>query len=363
MVIALIILGLLLLVAVIVIVRLTGEKSALRARLDSIGTEEERFRSIASQVMTQSRADLRSETTDRVNSLIDPLRRELDSFSRTVSDKYSREAAERFALREKIDELRELNMAVSAETKRLYNALRGNNREQGKWGELVLQTLLENAGLTEGREFLTQHVSGDRRPDVVVNFPGNGCVVIDSKASMTDYMAFCDAETDDQRKIAAKGHVASVRRHIDELARKNYQDLTGKERRLEFVMMFMPNEGAYLAAMQFEPTLWEEAYNKHVIIISPTHLLSVLRLVEQMWRHDAQNKNAIQIAEEAGRMLDKFAGFVADLTDAENALSKAADKLTAAHRKLDSGPGNLTSRALKLKEMGAKATKNLNPSS
>ncbi len=359
MIAALIIMAVLLLGAVVIIVRLTAEKSSLQARLDASGAADERFRAIATQIMTQSRADMRSETTSQVQTLLDPLRRELDSFSRTVSDKYSREAAERFALREKIDELRDLNTAIGQETRRLYNALRGNNREQGKWGELVLQTLLENAGLTEGREFITQQATGDRRPDVVVNFPGDGCVIIDSKASMSDYLKYCDAETDDERSIAAKGHVASVRRHIDELARKNYQDLTGHDRKLEFVMMFMPNEGAYLAAMQFEPNLWEEAYNKRVIIISPTHLLSVLRLVEQMWRHDAQNKNALRIAEEAGKMYDKFVGFVSDLNDVERALSKATDTLSSARKKLDSGTGNLTTRAQRLREMGARATKSL----
>lgn len=359
MIAAIIVLSVLLLGAIIVIIRLTGSNSALRAKLDLIGSDDQRFQSIASQVMAQSRADIRTETTAQMHTLLDPLRRELDSFSRTVSDKYSREAAERFALREKIDELRELNNSISSETRRLYNALRGNNREQGKWGELVLQTLLENAGLTEGREFLTQKTSGDLRPDVIVNFPGDGCVIIDSKASMSDYLKYCDAETEEQRTIAARGHVASVRRHIDELARKNYQDLIGRERKLEFVMMFMPNEGAYLAAMQFEPSLWEEAYNKRVIIISPTHLLSVLRLVEQMWRHDAQNKNALRIAEEAGKMYDKFVGFVTDLNDVERALTKATETLSCARKKLDTGTGNLTTRAQRLKEMGARATKSL----
>lgn len=359
MIAAIIILSALLSGAIIVIIRLTATNSSLRARLDLIGSDDQRFQTIASQVMAQSRADLRTETTAQMQTLLDPLRRELDSFNRTVSDKYSREAAERFALREKIDELRELNNAIGSETRRLYNALRGNNREQGKWGELVLQSILENAGLTEGREFMTQKASGDLRPDVIVNFPGEGCVIIDSKASMSNYLEYCDAETEEQRTIAARGHVNSVRRHIDELARKKYQDLIGKNRKLEFVMMFMPNEGAYLAAMQFEPNLWEEAYNKRVIIISPTHLLSVLRLVEQMWRHDAQNKNALQIAEEAGKMYDKFVGFVTDLNDVERALTKATDTLAAARKKLDTGTGNLTSRARNLKEMGARATKSL----
>ncbi|MBD5360163.1 MAG: DNA recombination protein RmuC [Bacteroides sp.] len=357
MIAGIIILSLLLLGAIIYIMRLTAEKASLQARIESSEQNEEKFQSIAGEIMNRQRADLRSETSAQMQMLLEPLRREMDTFSRTVSEKYSREASERFALREKVDELRELNMAIGQETRRLYNALRGNNKEQGKWGELVLQTILENAGLTEGREFVTQQVAGDLRPDVVVNFPGAGCVVIDSKTSMTSYMAYCDAETEEQRQIAAKGHVASVRRHIDELARKNYQAITGRDKRLEFVMMFMPNEGAYLAAMQFEPGLWEEAYRKQVIIISPTHLLSVLRLVQQMWRHDAQNKNALAIAEEAGKMYDKFIGFVDNLSDVEKKLAQASEALSRAQRQLDSGPGNLASKALKLKEMGAKTSK------
>lgn len=357
MIIGIVILSLLLSGTIIYIMRLTTDKAKLQAHIEALDENEKRFQAIAGEIMNRQRADMRSETTSQMQMLLDPLRRELDTFSRSVSEKYSREASERFALREKVDELRELNMTIGQETRRLYNALRGNNKEQGNWGELVLQTILENAGLTEGREFVTQQATGDLRPDVVVNFPGAGCVVIDSKASMTSYMAYCEAETDEQRRIAAKGHVASVRRHIEELARKNYQAVTGRDKRLEFVMMFMPNEGAYLAAMQFEPELWEEAYRKQVIIISPTHLLSVLRLVQQMWRHDAQNKNALAIAEEAGKMYDKFIGFVENLSDVEKKLSQASDALNRAQRQLDSGPGNLASKALKLKEMGAKTTK------
>lgn len=337
------------------------EASHLRAETERLRADDERFRTIAAQVLNQSRAEMRTETTGQVQTLLEPLRRELDSFSKTVSEKYSREASERHALREKIDELRLLNNAIGTEARRLSDALRGNNKMQGQWGELVLQTLLENAGLTEGREFMTQQtVDGGKRPDVVVNFPGSGCVVIDSKASMTGYMNFVDAETDDQRRAAATAHVASVRRHIDELARKNYQDFVGKERKLEFVMMFMPNEGAYLAAMQMEPNLWQEAYNKRVIIISPTHLLSILRLVEQMWRHDAQNRNALVIAEEAGKMYDKFVGFVNDLQNVETAINKASATITEAKKKLSTGPGNLTRRADNLRTLGAKTTKQLN---
>lgn len=341
----------LLAVAVICIVRLVAERASLRASLEALSLAETQRQSLA-------------ETADRhasgqMQAMIEPLRRQLETFSSVLSEKYAREASERHALSGKIDELRHINAIAAEESRRLSDALRGNNRVQGQWGELILQNMLEDAGLHEGREFFTQQTQNGMRPDVVVNMPGDASVVIDSKTSLTAYLNFLEADSEEAKQVAAKAHLASVRAHIDELHRKNYQDAIGRSRRLEFVLMFMPNEGAFLAAMQMEPRLWEEAYSKRVIIISPTHLLSVLRLIEQMWRHDAQDRNALEIAREAGLMYDKFVGFCHDLEEAEKAVAKASATLSAARGKLRDGRGNLIDKAEKLRLMGAKTAKRL----
>jgi DNA recombination protein RmuC len=374
---AIILLILLLAAAVVWIVRLTGRAASLQAQLQSAQTEasrlrtdDERFRTIATGVLADSQRTMRRDSSAQMQELLKPLREGLDAFSRTIDEKYSREAAERFALREKIDELRALNDALGHEARQLSQALRGDSKVQGDWGEMILQTLLEKAGFVEGREFTVQQTRDEQgrvitnehgarlRPDVVVNFPGKSCVVIDSKASLTAYVNYINADTPEAQQVAGRAHVASVRRHVDELSRKRYQDYIG-DRRLDFVMMFIPNEGAYIAAMQLEPDLWQEAYDLQVLIISPTHLFSVLRLVEQMWRHDAQTRNAVEIAVEAGKMYDKFAGFVADMQNVEKNLGRATDAYGEAMRKLSSGTGNLLTRAQRLRELGAKTSKEL----
>lgn len=333
------------------------ENAVLQQRLENAESSD-RFRTIANEMLADSQKTLRDESSRQLEEMLRPLKSNLENFNRTIDEKYSREASERHTLGSKIDELRKLNDIIGQDARELAAALRGNNRVQGEWGEIVLQSLLEKAGFVEGREFDVQSVVGSVRPDVVVRFPGGSCVVIDSKVSLTAYVNWANADDRHSRELAGKAHVASVRSHITELARKSYQDIVG-DNKLDFALMFIPNEAAYLAAMQIDPGLWQEAYDKRVLIISPTHLLSVLKLISQMWRHDSQTKNAIAIAEEAGKMLDKFTGFVADLSAVAKAIDSARNSCDAAMSKLSTGTGNLVRRAEKLRDMGAKATKAL----
>lgn len=326
--------------------------------------QEQRFREIAATLLNESQEKLSASNSAKISDLLSPLQKNIEAFNRTIDDKYSREASERGALREKIDELRSLNESLGREARQLSDALRGNGKVQGDWGEMILESLLAQAGFTEGREFQTQTnvknaAGANLRPDVVVNFPDGGCVVIDSKASLTAYVNYSSAETDNARATALTAHIASVRAHVRELASKNYQEYVGKERKLDFVMMFIPNEGAYIAAMQAEPSLWQEAYDRQVLIISPTHLFSVLKLIRQMWRHDDQTRNALQIADEAGKLYDKFEGLYRDMEEIGKNINKVSQSHTAAMRKLNDGPGNLIGKVEKLREMGAKATKKL----
>lgn len=329
------------------------ENAALSARND-----DDRFRNIANEILADSRKQLKNESGQMLEEILKPLRVNIDSFNRTIDEKYSREASERYALASKIDELRRLNDIIGQDARELATALRGNNRVQGEWGETVLQSLLEKAGFVEGREFSVQQTTDGLRPDVVVRFPGESCVVIDSKVSLTAYVNWANADSRHDRDIAGRAHVASVRSHIQELSRKNYQDFIGTNR-LDFAMMFIPNEAAYLAAMQIEPALWQDAFDKRVLIISPTHLLSVLKLVQQMWRHDARERNAAAIAEEAGKMYDKFAGFMSDLQRIDQQLNQALKTVSDAFTKLSTGKGNLLRRADSLRRMGAKTTRSL----
>lgn len=347
--------------------------ATLRARLNSAESErlrpqeqEQRFREIAARLLNESQDKLSQTNASKMTDLLTPLQRNIDSFNRIIDEKYAREASERGALREKIEELHRLNESLGREARQLADALRGNGKVQGDWGEMILESLLEQAGFTEGREFHTQAGIKDSegrnlRPDVVVNFPDGGCVVIDSKASLTAYVNLCAAENDADRKAALRAHILSVRNHVRELAAKNYQEIVGNDRKLDFVMMFIPNERAYIAAMQKEPELWQEAYSRQVLIISPTHLFSVLKLVQQMWRHDDQSRNAHRIAEEAGKLYDKFEGLYRDMNRVGDAIARVTDAHAEAMRKLRDGPGNLIGKVEKLREMGAKTSKNLPP--
>lgn len=331
---------------------------------------EARFRNIASDILRQNSADLKASHEEQLQQILSPLRTNLDDFRRTVTDSYSAEARERFSLTEKIRELVELNNTISREARELTHALRGNNKVQGDWGEMVLEGILRRSGLNEGEEYVVQATVDDEgnalkndsgqqlRPDVLVKYPDGRCVVIDSKVSLTAFTEYINSDDEHNRQDACARHVRSVRAHVDELARKKYQDFIGRHR-LDFVMMFIPNEPAYIAAMRHDAALWEDAYSRHVLIVSPTHLVSGLRLIEQLWSRDKVTRNAIKIAEEAGKMYDKFADFTRDLEKISSALGTAEKAHADAMNKLRTGTGNLIKRAMDLKALGIKATKQL----
>jgi len=328
------------------------------------------FKNLANDILRQNSADFKAQNEQRLEEILSPLRTNLDEFRKTVTDAYSSEARERFSLTERIRELVDLNNTISREARELTLALRGNNQVQGDWGEMVLETILEKSGLQEGEEYFMQvtndqngaslrNESGQKlRPDVVVKYPDGRCVIIDSKVSLTAFIEYANAENEKIKDEASARHLKSVRGHIDELARKNYQNYIG-EAKLDFVMMFIPNEPAYIAAMRLDPSLWQEAYDRKVLIVSPTHLVSGLRLIEQLWSRDKVTKNAIKIAEDAGKMYDKFADFTKDMDRISSAISNASKAHADAMTKLTTGTGNLVKRAQDLKALGIKATKQL----
>lgn len=357
------------------------ENARLRSSLQHFNDEqkyreeqlETRFKNLANEILKQNSMDFKAANEERLNQILNPLKLNLEEFKKTVTDTYNNEARERFSLQERIRELVELNQNISREARELSEALRGNCKVQGDWGEMVLESILEKSGLQKDEEYFIQATTDhsgnvirneegkNLRPDVVVKYPDGRYVIIDSKVSLKAFVDYVNADDEETKKQCAMRHVRSVRNHIDELARKSYQDYIG-ESKLDFVMMFIPNEPAYIAAMRIEPTIWQEAYDNKVLIVSPTHLVSGLRLIAQLWSRDKYTKNAIKIAEEAGKMYDKFADFTSDMEKIEKAISSTQKAYNDAMNKLTVGKGNLVSRAQKMHALGVKASKQLSAS-
>ncbi|MDE6322499.1 MAG: DNA recombination protein RmuC [Paramuribaculum sp.] len=349
-------------------------QSTLREQQKINEQSEMRFRLIAGELLSTHIDKMNARNETNINRILTPLKDDIDRFRRDVTDFYSKESAERFSLQQRIKELIQTNDSIGREARELSRALRGNSKVQGDWGELVLETILENSGLRKGEEFEVQMqrdedgsiIRGERgnslRPDVVVKYPGGKVMVIDSKVSLTSFVEMANCESDEERARLGQLHLSSVIRHVNELSQKNYQDYVGRHK-LDFVMMFIPNESAYTAALGLDPSLWEKAYDKRVLIVSPTQLVASLKIVSQLWSHDRQTRNAIDIAERAGAMYDKFVGFVSDMEKIERSLSSTRTAYDAAMKKLRDGTGSLIVRAEKLRELGVKSSKRLPASS
>ena len=244
--------------------------------------------------------------------------------------------------------------------------MKGNKKTQGDWGEMILERILENSGLTKGREYFIQETLKDEsdrvirtengntmRPDVIVVYPDNRKVIIDSKVSLTAYVDYCNAETETEREVALKAHLLSVRKHIDELSARNYCDWC--DGALDFVMLFIPNESSYVLAMQSEPTLWHEAYRKRVLLLSPSNLIVSLKLTADLWSREYQNRHAQEIAERGAKLYDKCVAFLESLTAIGDNIRRTEESYHQALSRLKEGNGNLISQTLKLKELGVKS--------
>ncbi len=326
------------------------------------------FASLAEEILRRQSAALKTQNTEMFAQALDPVRTKLDEFSRTITDSYVKETADRRSLSDQIERLMQLNSDIGREARNLTTALKGDSKVQGDWGEMVLQTLLESAGMTEGKNFFTQVTrdeadrtisdeQGNRlRPDVVVALPDNHKMVIDSKVSLKAYTEYMSAQSDAERSDAGRRHIRSVVNHIDELGDKKYQKYISKA--ADHVMMFIPNEGAYYAAMQLNPDLWKYAYDRNVVMVSPTHLFSVMQIVAQLWQQDRQNKYAMEIAKAGGELYDKFVDYYNDMAKVEKSLHDVIKNFERCRSDVENRVG-LTAKANKLKELGAKASKTL----
>lgn len=327
----------------------------------------ESFQSVATEIIRERTKDL----NERAEETLKPLRDDLQRFGKQVSETYQEESRERFSLKNEIKSLVERSQAISEETMNLTKALRGDSKVQGDWGEMILERILERSGLRKGEEYFVQETLRDEagklittednrgglRPDVIVRYPNSGAMVIDSKVSLTAYSRYLSADTDEVRAMALREHLQSIRKHIDELSRKKYEEhVSGAA---NFVMLFIPNEPAYSLALSHEPNLWEEAYAKNVVLINGTNLIAALRMAQDMWQRERQERNIQLILEKATGLYDKFATFTETFLEVGKKLQSASSAFDQARGQLSEGRGNLVRRVEQLKELGVKTNKTL----
>jgi len=323
----------------------------------------ETFKSLASEVLEEKSRRFAEQNTRSLGQVLEPLKVRLEDFQSKVEDARMEQVRGGAHLSAQIDRLFESNTRITEQANNLASALRGSNRAQGAWGELILERILQAAGLRPGHEYDAQEsyaAENGRRaqPDVVIHLPGERHVIIDSKVSLVHYETHSTAESDAARLLAADSHSASVRAHIRGLAEKNYQALYGLNS-LDFVIMFLPIEPAFMLAISRDDGLWEQAWQRNVLLVSPSTLLFVLRTVASLWRQEQQKRNVEEIARRGGELYNKLAGFVADFTKIGDRLDQAQTSYADALAKLHTGSGNVIRQAEMLKALGVKPTKQL----
>ena len=346
---------------------LDSERKQGLGRIESLNEAKEaltsQFKNLANEILEDKSKRFTEQNAASLDALLKPLQTKLTEFKEQVNNSYGNEARERFALKSEIERLANLNLRMSDETRSLTQALKGDSKVQGNWGELVLESILESSGLRKGEEYLVQdshtQTDGSRlQPDVVVKLPEGRSLVVDSKVSITAYARH--AQTTDpvvaEQELAA--HIQSLRQHIQGLSGKNYSSLYGVGS-VDFVLMFVPIEPAFLLALKTAPNLYQEALAKNIVLVCPSTLMATLRTVAHLWRQDHQNRNALEIAKQCGTLYDKFVGFVDDLEKLGQRLDQAQTSYHDAFNKLKSGKGNLIRTAEKVRELGVKPSKNI----
>lgn len=304
-----------------------------------------------------------------MSAILTPLKTQLVDFKQKVEDTYDKESKERFSLGKEVERLISMTQQVSLEANNLTSALKGNNKMQGNWGEMILESILENTGLTKNREYFLQEFIRDNagnvikdengkglQPDVIIVYPDQRKVIIDSKVSLIAWdESVAQADISEQKRLLQE-HIKSIRQHIDGLSKKNYPRYASA---LDYVLLFIPIEPAFLEALKTDVQLWKYAYDKNILLVSPTNLFAVLKIVADLWKVEQQNRNAIEIANKAGSLYDKFAGFIDNFELIGKRLTEAGTIYDNAHKQLTSGRGNITGRVEELKKMGANAQKQL----
>lgn len=321
-----------------------------------------RFRELSAELLESHGSTLKSQNKEQIEGLLKPLREKIVDFERGLTDRHTQAVQQNAALKEQLSQLGKLNQAMVDEASNLTRALKGESQTQGAWGEMILETILQKSGLREGVEYDSQKSTTDSegrrlRPDVVINLPAGERVVVDSKVSLTAFEKFVNSDDEEEKERALTAHVASLRGHIEELAKKDYTGAVGS--RLDYVIMFVPIEGALAVALGAEPELTGKAIERNVAIATPSTLMTVLRTVAAMWRVERQHTNAEQIAKRAGQLYDKFVGFVDSLDDVGKRIRQAQASFDTAYGQLTSGSGNLVRQVEMVKKLGATTKKAL----
>ncbi|MGI9533896.1 MAG: DNA recombination protein RmuC [Thermodesulfobacteriota bacterium] len=340
---------------------LTNEKLAvLEEAKEKLSLE---FQNLGNKIFEDKSKQFATQNKENIEGLLNPLREQIKDFDKKVSDTYEKETRERVSLLTQIEQLKNLNEKISQDAVNLANALKADTKTQGTWGEFVLEKVLEMSGLEKGREFETQETFRNDegkmlRPDVIVHLPDGKDVVIDSKVSLTSYERYSSHEHENDKREALKTHVQSLNSHIRELSEKKYEELT-QINTLNYVLMFIPIEAAYLVALEEDKELLKRAFDKNIIIVCPSTLLSTLRTIQSIWQFEHQNRNAQKIADEAGKMYDRFVDFIGHVDNIGSRLNQATNSYESAVKTLSEGRGNLVKKAEDMRKLGIKNKKSI----
>jgi DNA recombination protein RmuC len=349
--------------------KLSANNSFLSEKLENQKAEFEelqktahlQFEKIANKLFEEKSSKFTEVNKTSIETLLNPLKEDINKFKIKVEETYDKESKERFSLEKVVKELQEQTNKVSAEANNLATALKGKPQKRGNWGEMILERILESSGLTKDREYFIQQSMKDEagntlRPDVKVILPDERVIIIDSKVSLVAYDQLVAAESLEEQERHLKDHLQSIYFHIEQLNSKRYDDFDAS---LDFTMMFIPIEPAYFAALQGNPNLWAFAYDKRILLISPTNLIACLKLISDLWRREWQNKNAMEIAKRGEAMYEKFVGFMKTFEDIGNSIKTSQDKYDKALNQLKEGKGNLVNQAIQLKNLGLKSDKKI----
>jgi len=329
-----------------------AELEELQKRLTS------EFENIANKILKDRSEEFSAANHKNISEILNPLKEKIQLFEKKVDETYDKELRDKISLREEVRKLTELNTRVSEEANNLTKALKGDVKKQGNWGEIILERVLERSGLTKGQEYEREEVvegadKSVQRPDVIVHLPDNKHIIIDSKVSLIAYDKLMSAETEDEQHQYMKEHIQSLRNHVKLLSEKNYQNATNINAP-DFVLMFVPIEASFSAAVQGDPELFSYAWERKIVIVSPTTLLATLRTISSIWKQENQTKNAQEIARLSGTLYDKFIGFTEDMVKIKNNIDRASGAYDDAIKKMKDGNGNIIRTAEKIKELGAK---------
>ncbi len=343
------------------LIKTNGEKSKELNNLQVKLAKE--FEVIANKVIIDHSQKLGQQNSAKIEDILKPLKEKIISFEKKVEDTYDKELRDKMSLREEVKRLSELNHKISEDAENLTKALKGNVKRMGNWGEMILERILEQSGLTLGREYRREvtdvNVDNKRiRPDVIIDLPENKHLIIDSKLSLMGFERYVNADTEEEQIVALKQHKESLKNHINGLFEKNYSSAKGINTP-DFVLMFIPIEASFSVAIEADNELFAYAWERKIVLVSPSTLLATLKTISSIWKHEQQSRNALEIAKQSGALYDKLVGFVTDFEKINNGISQAQKSYEAAKLKLQTGRGSVISKAEKIRELGAKNSKSL----